>query len=267
MDYSKFSRYFDFDYALVNSDINYGFKIPFEKKTFLINHLKKLKDLTNDSKLFFPSFNYSFFKNKTYKVNDDKSEVGILSEFFRVKSSSWRSKVPVYSFSGEINLDMSEDSIIDPFDQKSFFNFLNSSNSCMIHYGSSFGTTTLIHYVERISNSLNYRYDKIFNGIVINENGLINEVSLKYHVRPYGSNLDYDWTKLEKDLIEENILKVFKQGKTKVMFFSVKELVCYWLQKLNEDSLYFLNQESKKWVLPKLEELGRKFIINDFELI
>ena len=265
MDYSSFSRNFDFDYALVNSDINYGFKIPFEKHTFLINHLKKLKDLTKDSKLFFPSFNYSFLKNKIYNVNDDKSEVGLLSEFFRLKSSSWRSKVPVYSFSGEVNLDISENSIIDPFDKKSFFNFLNCSNSCMIHYGSSFRTTTLIHYVERISNSLDYRYDKIFKGRVINEEGLINEVSLKYHVRPLGYNLDYDWIKLEKDLIDENILKVFKQGKTKIMYFSVKELVCYWLHKLNEDSFYFLNQESKKWVLPKLEKLGRKFQIDDFE--
>ncbi len=265
MNYSFFSRNFDFDYALVNSDINYGFKIPFEKHTFLRNHLNKLKDLTKDSKLFFPSFNYSFLKNKIYNVNDDKSEVGLLSEFFRLKSSSWRSKVPVYSFSGEINIDISENSIIDPFDKKSFFNFLNCNNSCMIHYGSSFRTTTLIHYVERISNSLGYRYDKIFKGRVINEEGLINEVSLKYHVRPLGSNLDYDWIKLEKDLIDENILKVFKQGKTKIMYFSVKELVCYWLYKLNEDSFYFLNQESKKWVLPKLEKLGRKFQIDDFE--
>ena len=265
MNYSSFSGNFDFDYALVNSDINYGFKIPFEKNTFLINHFKKLKDLTKDSKLFFPSFNYSFFKNKIYNVNDDKSEVGILSEFFRLKRSSWRSKVPVYSFSGEINIDISENAIMDPFDERSFFNFLNSSNSCMIHYGSSFGSTTLIHYVERISNSLNYRYDKMFNGSLIDEESFIKEVSMKYHVRPLGHNFDYDWKNLEKDLIDENILKVFQKGKTRIMYFCVKDLVNYWLHKLNDDNFYFLNDDTKKWVVPKLEKLGRKFKIEDFE--
>ncbi len=266
MNYSSFFKNFNFEYTLVNSDINYGFKIPFEKSTFLKNHLKKLKELTKDSKLFFPSFNYSFLKNKIYNVNDDKSEVGLLSEFFRLKSSSWRSKVPVYSFTGEIKIDICENSIIDPFDEKSFFNFLNSNNSCMIHYGSNFGTTTLIHYVERISNFLNYRYDKIFKGIVIKEDGLINKVSLKYHVRPLKHNFDYDWKKLEKDLIDENILKIFKQGKTRIIYFSIKDLVNYWIYKLNDDNFYFLNDLTKKWVLPKLDKLGRKFEIKDFEL-
>ena len=49
------------------------------------------------------------------------------------------------------------------------------------------------------------------------------------------------------------------------MLFSVKEVSDYWINKLNNDPFYFVDEESKKWVIPKIEKLGRGFVLEDFE--
>ena len=42
-------------------------------------------------------------------------------------------------------------------------------------------------------------------------------------------------------------------------------LKIYWLERLNKDPYYLLDETSKEWVIPKIEELGRQFKITDFE--
>ena len=265
MNHSLFFKDYCFENTLVHSDINFGISVPFKKETFLKDHLYKLYEITNDSELFFPSFNYDFLKNNIYDISLDKSQVGILSEYFRQTTSSWRSKVPVFSFTGNKPLKLILRKTIDPFDENSFFNYLYNNNSAMMHYGSSFRTTTLIHYVERISKFLFYRYDKVFNGYIYDNKNLLNETSFLYHVRPHGYKMDYNWNKLEKDLVEQGILITYKNRKTKIMYFCIKELVDFWLDKIKEDNFYFLNNESKNWIIPMVDKLGRGFKITDFE--
>ena len=49
------------------------------------------------------------------------------------------------------------------------------------------------------------------------------------------------------------------------IFFNVKNVVDFWINKLNKDPYYFLNEESRKLVIPKINKLGRGFELNDFE--
>lgn len=260
-----FFKDYNFENTLVHSDINYALKLPFNKETFLKDHLNMLLEITNNSELYFPSFNYNYLKNNIYDTFLDKSQVGILSEFFRNYTSQWRSEVPVFSFTGKIDPNLHKENLIDPFGKNSFFNFLYKNNSGMIHYGSSFITTTFIHYVERISELLIYRYDKVFNGSILNNNNLIKDTSLLYHVRPKGHEFDYDWNRIEKDLIQEGILKLYKNGRTRITYFSIKDLVDFWLSKMKDDNYYFLNNNSKNWIIPLIDKLGRGFKITDFE--
>lgn len=149
-----------------------------------------------------PSFNYDFCKGKPFNLKEDISQVGTLSEYFRQEIASWRSSTPVFSFSGTGVMPQQElGSVIDPFDDTSLFGFLNKNNGLLMHYGSAFQATTLIHYAERISGNLIYRYNKKFNGLICDAKNY--EVTLNYHVIPKNVSLVYDWAKLERHLLEK----------------------------------------------------------------
>ena len=45
----------------------------------------------------------------------------------------------------------------------------------------------------------------------------------------------------------------------------MRKVLDFWINKIEIDPLYFLNEESKQWVIPKINELGRGFKLTDFE--
>jgi hypothetical protein len=96
-------------------------------------------------------------------------------------------------------------------------------------------------------------------------NGIIKTVRFNYHVRPLDFNLDYDWIKLEKDLKARNLLQVYKNGRTQISGVRIDDLIDYWIERLNIDPLYFLDDQTKISVSKKLEELGTKFELKHFE--
>jgi len=123
----------------------------------------------------------------------------------------------------------------------------------------------LIHYVERISNVLIYRYDKIFRGKVIDFNNNNYKCDLKYHVRPMGLNLNYDWDKIENDLIKNNIIVKYKQNRTQIILGRIDRIVDHWLKRLNDNKFYLLDTETFSIVQNIYNELERPFELSDFE--
>ncbi|MDN5215476.1 AAC(3) family N-acetyltransferase [Fulvivirgaceae bacterium BMA12] len=255
------------DRILIHSDVLFGFKIKFEDhKHFLESHTTMLKGLCEGLDIWMPAFNYDFCKGKTFDVKQDVSQVGNLSEYFRSNISEWRSPIPVFSFAGlGVKPTLSDKIEIDPFDGDSLFAILHRKKGLLMHYGSGFHTTTLIHYVERISEKLFYRYDKVFKSDIIDENNIKRAVNLNYHVRPLGYSLGYDWKKLEQELIENNLLFKFKEGRTCILIGGIEDIVFFWLSKLNDDPLYFLDDKTRLWVDEKLKILNRPFLLTDFE--
>jgi len=252
-------------HILIHSDILFGFKIKFENQSqFIAQHYNELHETCQSLDILMPSFNYDFCKGKPYNVKNDESQVGSLSEYFRQNISSWRSSTPVFNFSGTgINPSPNLVKDIDPFDDNSLFGFLNKKKGLLMHYGSGFHSTTLIHYVERISHKLIYRYNKEFSGII--NDGKNHEANLIYHVRPKDFALDYDWTKLESDLLNEKLLNKFKEGRTQILIAKIDDIVNFWLGKIADDPFYLLDANTKLWVMKKYRELNRRFLITDFE--
>jgi aminoglycoside 3-N-acetyltransferase len=253
---------------LIHSDLLQGFKIPFlNRNDFLISHYNELNDLHDNLNIWMPTFNYDFLKNGTFDIQKSKSQVGVLSEYFRGNISEWRSSMPVFSFSGfgKIKSFEFEDTILDPFGDNSDFSVLYKNRAWLMHYGSLFSSSTILHYAERISGKLVYRYDKFFTGSVIDMNNLISKVTINYHVRPKNNFLEYDWVKIENDLIKEGILYKFENNNTKLSICRIDVLIDFWLLKLNNDPYYLLDQKSKSWVITALNKFGRPFLISDFE--
>ena len=252
--------------SLIHSDIFFGLPLKIKGKDNLLHaHCIEIENMFHSTNIFMPTFNYDFCKGLPYNINQDKSQVGTISEYYRLNFSNWRTMTPVFNFCGN-NIKPKENfqNNIDPFDIDSTFGFLYEQNSLLVHYGSPFSTTTLIHFAERISNNLIYRYDKLFNGTIINES-LEYNINLIYHVRPKNIIQDYDWNSLQMELITNKILKVFKYKGAVILICKISEIVDYWLTKINLDPFYLLDAKSKYIALEAFNKYNRKFVINDFE--
>lgn len=258
----------DINNVLVHTDIIGGVKFPLkDKKSFLDLHFNFLMDYCGNRNIFFPSFNYDCLKTGIFNIDTDPIQVGVLNEYIRREKIFERNKVPVFSFlsssSFKTNI-INNKTIIDPFGEDSLFNELYKKNSFLFHYGSNIKSSTIIHFIERISNKLLYRYDKFFKISIVSNDDII-KIILKYHVRPFGFNLDYDWVKLEKELIDSGILFKYNSGRTKLLGIKISDLVDFWLEKLNDDPLYLLSRETRSSVESMLDKFGRGFQLNDFE--
>lgn len=254
-------------HILIHSDILFGFKIKFENHdAFLEEHYEELEVLCQPLKIIMPSFNYDFCKGSFFNIKNSESQVGTLSEFFRKNKATWRTSTPVFNFSGigknPLSIRYGE---IDPFDKSSLFGFLHENKGILMHYGSGIHTSTLIHYVERISNRLIYRYDKIFESQVIDTNDVIHKCKLIYHVRPMGYELDYDWCKIEEDLIANGLIEKYKEKRTQIIIGRIDKMVDFWLTCLKDNPFYFLSKNTQNWVVAKFNELKRPFELTDFE--
>lgn len=257
-------------YVLVHADLMKGFKIKFSisnRKKFISDHFDKLTSVLGEGRIVMPVFNYQFLRTREAN-SQSPSEVGALSEYFRQEVAHWRTLDPVFSFAGtqEINY---KDPVgkcldIDPFGEKSFFSFLSNENSLLLHYGSEFKHSTIIHFVERKLGLVPYRYDKIFKGLVVDKEQTF-EVSYRYHVRPMGKHLDYNWPTLLADLTREGILYSLADGSTRITYCSIPAMIDYLESRMKEDPYYLLDEDSKSWIKPMIEKLGRGFQIADFE--
>lgn len=255
--------------VFIHSNIQQGFSIPiehpFNRNIFLNKHFTILQNLFEGADLWFPTFNYSYSNKRLFNINNDPSEVGHLTEFIRKNISNWRTSVPVFSITGtgeepEINYTKR----IDPFGKESIFQKLIEQDGIVFNYGCDLDKLTFIHYIESITPNLLYRYNKNFDGFVINKNGKFS-VECSFHVRPKGINLQYDWDKLKAEITNEGILIPIEYNNRLFDLIKLRELKEFWGAKINENALYFLTSETQELIKPMLQKLGRGFIITDFE--
>jgi aminoglycoside 3-N-acetyltransferase len=258
----------DFSGVCIHSDIFYGFKFErvLPREDLLQAHYHALKEVVEYRPVWMPAFNYDYPATKVYDIRKTPSQVGVLTEYFRESIAQWRSPVPIFSFAGEGDEPLSDSfQTIDPFDAKSLFQNMVNSNMLIMYYGTrGIYPSTIIHFSERVSEKLYYRYDKLFSGEIIHDDKRQHAV-LNFHVRPKGKYLDYDWSRLEEDLLREGLLKKICGRRFEFRCIKASDIAAYWIQKIKTDPLYLLDSQSRSWVEPALEKLGRPFLLSDFE--
>jgi len=257
---------------LVHTDVMFAMaavKLVTNAEVLLTNHIKVLEYCASNRRLLFPAFNYQFPKTKKYCLATTPSEVGRLSEFARTHWSTWRTEVPMYNFCGiGDEFKLSHQNVINPFGAHSVFAEFTHTDGVVLMYGTSVDRSTIIHYIEQMLNNGEgplYRYDKEFHGIIRQVNGTEREVTLVNHVRPLDKHLAYDWDKIECDLLRDRILKPIKEGSSFAYVYLAKELFEYLMQRAKLDPYYLIDAQSKHWVEPMVEKLGRRFLLLDFE--
>ena len=234
------------------------------RQALLSAHTSLQLEAASGRSIWMPAFNYDFLRTGSFAVHQDASQVGALTEHFRTEHALWRTSVPVFSVSGTghmpaVNLGPR----IDPFGSDSIFARLDEQNGSILFYGAGIESCTFIHYAERVAGGPVYRYDKAFFGDVA---GLaFGRAELIYHVRPLGHHLDYDWARLDRELVEQGLLERSVSQRFTVASIDAAALRSFWCERIAADPLYLLDEESRVWVETRLDELGRRFLLADFE--
>lgn len=231
-------------------------------------HIKVIHDLADGRSLWMPTFNYDFLRSGEYSIGDSPSQVGAINEEFR-RTSQWRSETPVFNFAGNDGYrpkQINNFDEIDPFDESSIFGELVRLDGTILWYGAPISAATFLHYVESLIGDPLYRYDKFFAGSVERNAHEALSVTLKYHVRPLSGPVAYDWDRISQDAMANGVIRaVTLTDKAPVYTANAIALAGYWQNRLMQDPLYFLDVESRSWIEPKIDELGRRFVISDFE--
>lgn len=236
-----------------------------DRAGFLNAQLEVIAELTDGRPTWFPTFNYDFLGTKRYSVSGDVCQVGSINEFVRVERADWRTTTPVFNFAGTgvRPADARINGAVCPFDELSVFGQCFESDGIVLWYGAPFSSATILHYAESRAGGPLYRFDKDFAGTVLDD-GRESEVTLRYHVRPLDRHLEYDWARIMPVLLASGVVRQLGDGPP-VFWSSARALIETWVEELERDPLFLLDEASREWVAPELAGLGRRFELSDFE--
>lgn len=256
----------------VHSDVGYGLlaakknnaKINIKDICLSLFDFIKLYVGNDEGKLIFPAFNYDFGSTYIFKPYKDPVQVGILPEWVRKNTEFNRSEVPIFSslFQKE-QVEIKTDEI-NPFGETSVFNELVDEDATIFLFGTSLNCLTFIHYIEELTGKPCYRYEKKITGKIINRNNEVRNCTLKMHVRPLGVNLDYDWVRLEKDLIDQNIL-IIDENSRHLKHLKARKLLEYWGNRIISDPFFLLDMQSRVYFKEKTFNGSQRVNKKEFE--
>ena len=255
--------------VFVHVDLFRSFRLNYNNKNdFFKQHYELIKKITNYSKLIFPCFNYNFPNTKIFNIEKSKSQTDYFTEYFRIKFSKMRTNVPIFSVTANYKLNLSNKfKTINPFGKNSIFHYLYKKNANILYYGAPFSSSTFIMYVEdTFKNGPIYRYKKLIKGKIIDKKNKKN-ITLSFHVRPKNKKyyLEYDWKKIERELIKNKIIFIYNAGITRIKIINIKKVTSFLHKKMKKDQFYLIDKKSKKWVIPMFKKLKRRFILDDFK--
>ena len=139
--------------------------------------------LAPDGSLLMPAFTYSLTKGQVYDVRRTASEVGMISEVFRRRPETVRTRDPIFSFAiaGAQKEWHRATEAVECFGADSVFDKLHRQNAWILWMGCAFNST-FVHFVEKRV-GVGYRYDKRFQGVRIPEDGREERCECVYYVR------------------------------------------------------------------------------------
>ena len=250
---------------LVHSDIRGFSQAKSQPNAFDINYkqqlinqaFKELEQISLGREILIPTFNYDFTSTKKYDVLEDLPQVGRIPVATIGKSGWYRCTTPVYSFASNKKV---PDQYPRPFSNDSAFNRLIEEDGEILLIGVGFERFTFVHYVEHVF-GIPYRYEKQFKGELLQGNMSV-DIDVNFHVRPKGLNIEYDFERIKDIHFEYQAARWINPNQIAVD--ARKSLSCL-IEVLTDNPLWLLTKESEQKVREKLDRLGRKFKLEDFE--
>ena len=162
----------------------------------------------NEGTLVLPTFSYSATKQQSFDPIKTKSEVGVITEYFRNKDNVLRSNNPMFSVgaTGKLSNIFKNSSITDCFGKETCFDLMHKNNFWILTLGCSLDRITFIHYVEQYNN-VSYRYFKNFkSNICIGSKFTSSQI--RYFVRDLNRESETSLQELKESLISKDLLKI-----------------------------------------------------------
>ncbi len=186
-----------------------------------------------------PTFTYSFCRNEVFDLLHSRSLVGNLGDSLLQLGGS-RTHCPIFSFAtfGALEQELKQD-YEEVLGRGCAFDTLLKHKGKIVMLGNKYVGYTFIHFLESLAN-VPYRFDKRFDGILINEKGEQIQKSVIYRVRYLDRKSELDYKKIAHFLLDLGILKVIKFGGGEIGIMEAQRVAQVVLEALKKDSNVFL---------------------------
>lgn len=188
-----------------------------------------------------PTFTYAFCKSGLYDIDMSKSEVGLLTEYFRKLPKTLRSPHPIFSVaaSGTYAKTLT-DVDMDSFGKNSIFGKIHERNALILFLGASFERATYAHYIEQM-HGIPYRFVKTFNGTT-RRAAQITDVSCTCLVRYLDRNVETYLEPLRGNLQSAHALKSVQIGGAQILGARARDMFDVGMKMLDMNIYSFLAQ-------------------------
>ena len=197
-----------------------------------------------------PTYSYSFVKNEIYNQNETPSSLDKASEYLRTQNRLKRTSDAMFSyllfgksfsnrhFISSNYASFGEDSLIEEIYLKD--GYLGAIGGVVEHL-------TEIHFLERKLN-VNYRFDKQFSGVIMDQEGKEEEQVITYYCRDLESDYIPSFLQLKQDLKESNLIEIWKikEYNLKIEVIKFKDVFNFIKKKVELDSQYLWKQKINK---------------------
>lgn len=232
----------DCKYLFIHSSLSFGTPNPELPKKELLSHIiDSIMSLGVDNVLM-PTFTFSFCNREDFDVQNTKSSMGILTEYFRKMKGVKRSCDPMMS----VAMIGKDYSVIDDISNNSCgenctYDLLHKKGNCkFLFLGNRMSDCmTYTHYIEVVE-KVPYRYAKEFKGYVIN-NGIKEEKTYYLDVRYKDVEAFLD--RRVDDLILQNAVgKTALLGDSQICIANEEGVYKYLREAIQENPLYMLSK-------------------------
>lgn len=245
-----------------------GYQTVPMRKALLSDLIEEIKTSSRQTDLWMPAYNFEYFHTRKFNVFETRSEVGVLAEHFRLNFASWRTAMPVLSYAGtgaapEMDL---HTGVLYPNSETAPIGQLVVGGGSQLLLGCGVQWSSLFHYAEVFDGAFPvYRYEKGFAGTVIDLDEEEVPIEVRYAVTSLDRPVQYDFVKMHSSMMQSGAVKSNSHFPDS---FNVdpQRFMLAWQNLSRSDPFWPLTEDSRRWVQPMVEHLGRGFCIEDFEV-
>ena len=218
--------------------------------------LKEFEEIISDvvrsgGNICIPSYSLSYTRDEKYNVSATPCvNVGAVSEYIRKMNSRRRTVDALFSYivlGNKISGRHFEVGDYESFGGNSIIEEVFNADGYVCAIGGVFKNSTEIHFIEKLL-EVNYRYNKIFSGQIIDIDGNKFDQRITYFCKKFDHNLWYDFKELENDLRDDGLMETFKVEGFPLFISGIKFrlLYDYIEQKIRKDMNYFIKDLKNK---------------------
>lgn len=230
------------DTVCVHSQIFSFGKSLLPKKEILNTLVLILKNAVGDEgTILMPTFSYSYCKGEVYDVEKSKSDVGILTEYFRMLPDVERTMHPIFSFAvwGKRKQEFL-DLPVTSFNSDSVYGRLKECNDKLVLLGAPLGYT--YYYLAEEYVQVSHRYYKDFKGITKTKEGIYESI-VPYYVRKLDRRSTESERKINNYLFEKELQQSVSLGHGSITVANMHPVFDSLVKKLTENESFFLRED------------------------